>query len=86
MISGDCVYMVRCRDGSLYTGWTNDLAARLAAHNSGRGAKYTRGRAPVTLVYAEAFPERGPALKRERQIKRMSRGEKLELIATKTEP
>ena len=61
----DWVYMLECGDGSLYTGWTNDLARRLAAHQSGRGAKYTRGRAPVRLVYAEQCTDKSAALRRE---------------------
>ena len=52
------VYMLRCKDGSLYTGWTNDLKHRLAMHNSGRGAKYTRGRGPLELVYSEELPDK----------------------------
>ena len=56
----DWVYMLECGDGSLYTGWTNDLARRLAAHQSGRGAKYTRGRAPVRLVYASSVRPKAP--------------------------
>jgi len=75
------VYIVKCSDGTLYTGWTTHLENRVAAHNAGRGAKYTRARRPVRLVYAETQPTRGQALKRERQIKRMSRARKLALIA-----
>ncbi|MDR0915947.1 MAG: GIY-YIG nuclease family protein [Oscillospiraceae bacterium] len=74
------VYILRCRDGTLYTGWTNDLPRRLDTHNAGRGAKYTRGRLPVTLVYSETVADRGAALRREIEIKRMTRGEKLALI------
>ena len=55
------VYMLRCKDGSLYTGWTNDLEHRLAMHNSGRGAKYTRGRGPLELVYSEELPDKKAA-------------------------
>ena len=73
-------YILRCADGSLYTGWTNDLQHRLTAHNSGRGAKYTRSRRPVTLVYYEAFGTREEALRREAALKRLSRREKLALI------
>jgi putative endonuclease len=73
------VYLVRCRDGTLYTGVTNDVAERIAAHNAGRGAKYTRSRLPVTLVYREPTKGRGPALRREHQIKRLSRAAKLML-------
>ncbi len=75
------VYMLRCKDGSLYTGWTNDLAHRLAMHRSGRGAKYTRGRAPLELVYIEELPDRESALRRECAIKAMPRAQKLLLAA-----
>ena len=74
------VYMLRCRDGTLYTGSTNDLERRLAAHNAGKGAKYTRGRRPVTLVYWESCPDRSSALRREYAVKQMSRSQKLELV------
>ena len=74
------VYLLRCADGSLYCGWTTDPDARLAAHNSGRGAKYTRSRLPVTLVYSEAYENRHDALSREWHIKRMSHAEKENLI------
>lgn len=74
------VYLLRCADGTLYTGFTNDLARRLAAHNAGRGAKYTRSRLPVELVYWENFSNKSSALKREYAIKRLSRAEKLSLI------
>lgn len=73
--------MLRCGDGSLYTGWTNDLEKRLAAHRSGTGAKYTRGRGPVTLVYSEDFPDKSSAMKREAAIKKLSRPQKEALIA-----
>ena len=75
------VYLLRCGDGSLYTGVTNDLSRRLAAHQAGRGAKYTRSRLPVELVYREAVPDRSAALRREAAIKRMDRRAKLALIA-----
>jgi len=75
----DWVYMLECGDGSLYTGWTNDLARRLAAHQSGRGAKYTRGRAPVRLVYAEQCTDKSAALRREAAVKALPRARKLEL-------
>ncbi|MBE7550456.1 MAG: GIY-YIG nuclease family protein [Anaerolineales bacterium] len=74
------VYMVECADQTLYTGWTTDVARRLKAHNAGRGARYTQQRGPVRLVYLEELPDRRTALKRELQIKRMSRGDKLKLI------
>ncbi len=74
-------YILRCKDGSLYTGWTNDLEKRVAAHNAGAGSKYTRSRRPVALVYYESFPTKSEAMRREAQIKRLTRGEKLRLIA-----
>lgn len=74
------VYLLRCADGTLYTGFTNDLARRLAAHNAGRGAKYTRGRRPVELVYWESFSNKSSALRREYAIKQLSRRQKLTLI------
>lgn len=77
------VYMVECRDGTLYTGITDDIPKRMAAHNSGRGAKYTRGRAPVTLVYQESAQSHSQALRREYQIKRLSREEKKSLCNSK---
>ena len=75
------VYILRCVDATLNTGITNDLERRLAAHNSGRGAKYTCGRFPVELVYREAAEDKPAALRREWEIKRLSRAEKLALIA-----
>lgn len=72
-------YLLQCADQTLYCGITNDLDKRLAAHNAGEGAKYTRGRAPVKLVYQEFCDDKSAALKRERQIKNMKRGEKLAL-------
>ena len=74
------VYLLRCGDGTLYTGCTDDVERRLAAHQSGRGAKYTRSRLPVTLVYQEPCQDRSAALRREWSIKQMSRIQKLELI------
>lgn len=65
-----CVYMLRCGDGSLYTGWTNDFAQRLAAHSSGKGGKYTRSRLPVEPVYLEYVEDKSAALKREAAIKK----------------
>lgn len=76
------VYMLRCKDGSLYTGWTNDLEHRLAMHNSGRGAKYTRGRGPLELVYSEEVPDKEAALRRECAIKKLRREQKLALLQT----
>jgi len=73
-------YMVRCGDGSLYTGWTYDLEKRVAAHNSGKGAKYTKSRLPVELVYHERFTTKEEAMSREYAIKRLTRSEKMKLI------
>ncbi len=73
------VYILRCRDGSLYTGITNDFARRLAAHNAGLGAKYTRGRTPAQPVYREHCGDKSTALRRELEIKRLTREKKLEL-------
>ena len=75
------VYILNCADGSLYTGVTNDLEKRLAAHNSGKGAKYTRSRLPVAIAYREACGDRSAALRREFAIRRMTREGKLRLIA-----
>ena len=72
--------MVRCRDGSLYTGATNNLERRVATHNKGRGASYTRARLPVTLVWSEPAADRSAALRREAALKRLSRTEKLRLV------
>ena len=74
------VYLVRCGDGTLYCGVAKDVAARVAVHNSGKGAKYTRARLPVRLVHEEPGFTRGGALSREWAIKRLSRAEKLALI------
>lgn len=74
------VYIVKCADNTFYTGWTTDIAARLEAHNSGRGAKYTNARKPVRLVYQEEFEEKSAALKRELEIKRLSRRQKEKLV------
>ena len=73
-------YMVRCSDGTLYTGYARDPRARETVHNSGRGARYTSGRRPVRLVYAEAYESRSDALKREHQLKRLTRARKEALI------
>lgn len=75
------VYVLRCGDGSLYTGATNDVAKRLEAHRRGRGGAYTRSRLPVEIVYREEAGTRGEALRREAEIKRLSRAQKLALIA-----
>ncbi len=74
------VYLLRCADGTLYCGWTTDLEARVAAHDRGAGAKYTRSRRPVVLVYHEEYADKHEALSREWHIKRMSREEKLKLM------
>lgn len=73
-------YIVECSDGSLYTGWTNDLEKRILAHNSGKGAKYTKTRLPVRLVYYEEFLTKEEAMSREYRIKHLTRQEKLKLI------
>lgn len=73
--------MVQCADGTLYTGWTNCLSKRIAAHNGGKdGAKYTRAKRPVTLVYYEGFETKEEAMRREYQIKQLSREKKLKLM------
>ncbi len=77
------VYILRCADNTLYTGWTTDLTRRVAAHNAGRGAKYTRSRLPVALVYSEEQPTQSEAMRRERALKRLSRAEKLALCRLK---
>lgn len=84
MERGAYVYLLRCADGTLYAGWTNDPDARLAAHNAGQGAKYTRGRLPVVRVYLERCASRNEALRREAAIKRLPRAQKLALIAAHT--
>ena len=73
-------YIVECADGTLYSGWTNDLEKRVAAHNAGQGAKYTRSRRPVTLRYYEEFEDKSEALRRECALKKMSRAKKQALI------
>ncbi len=73
-------YILACADGTLYTGWTTDLVRRLAVHNAGKGAKYTRSRRPVVLRYAERFSSREKAMGREREIKALPRRAKLALI------
>ena len=75
------VYILRCADETLYCGITDDVPKRLEAHRSGKGAKYTRGRAPLELVYQEQCPDHSQALKREHAIKQLPRRKKLELIA-----
>lgn len=78
------VYVLSCADGSLYTGITTDCERRLNTHNTGKGAKYTRVRLPVTLVYQEPAADRSTATKREIEIKRLTRRQKLKLIANPT--
>lgn len=82
-VSGWFVYIVECRDGSLYTGIAKDVEARIAQHNGGPGgARYTRGRGPVRLIYREAAATRGDATRREAEIKRLPRAAKLALANT----
>ena len=79
------LYILRCKDGSLYTGITTDVEKRLEAHRSGKGAKYTRGRGPLVLVYREECGDHSDALKREIEVKALTREEKLKLIKTPEE-
>ena len=74
------VYILRCADDTLYTGWSNNLEKRISDHGLGRGAKYTKGRGPLTLVYFESFPTKQEAMSREAVIKRMTKSKKLQLI------
>lgn len=76
------MYILECSDGTLYTGWTNNLQNRLQKHNQGKGAKYTRSRTPLTLKYFEVFSDKTEAQRREYFVKKLSREEKLKLIAT----
>lgn len=76
----DFVYLLRCSDNSLYCGWTTDVEKRVATHNAGRGAKYTKPRLPVHLVHVEEHPSRSAALKREAAIKRLTKARKEQLI------
>jgi putative endonuclease len=78
-------YIVECADGTYYTGWAIDPEKRVAMHNKGRGARYTRTRAPVKLVYVEELPDRKSAMKREIAIKRMNRGMKMRLVLSRTQ-
>lgn len=73
-------YILKCKDGTLYTGWTNNLEKRLKDHNEGKGAKYTKARRPVELVYYEAFETKEEAMSREYAIKQMKRSEKEALV------
>lgn len=77
------VYIVKCADGTLYTGWTNDLEKRVSAHNSGAASKYTRARTPVALVYSEKFDTRQEAMSRETEIKKFTKARKNDLINSK---
>lgn len=79
------VYMLRCSDNSLYTGYTNDITQRERTHNAGKGAKYTRSRLPVTLVYQECYAEKSDALKREYAIKQMTKAQKEALAANRSD-
>ncbi|WP_315077956.1 GIY-YIG nuclease family protein [uncultured Clostridium sp.] len=74
------VYILECSDNTLYTGWTNDLDKRIKMHSSGKGAKYTRGRTPVKLLYYEVFEDKKEAMRREYRIKRLTRLQKEKLI------
>jgi len=76
-------YILRCSDGTLYCGWTNDLESRVKTHNAGLGSKYTRSRLPVELVYFEEFESKEEAMSREWHLKRLSRTQKLKLIEKK---
>ncbi len=80
-MDGNFTYIVECSDHTLYTGWTKDLEKRIQAHNDGKGAKYTKTRRPVRLVYFETFSTKEEAMSREYRIKRLSRKEKEQLIA-----
>ena len=84
VITLNYVYILKCKDESLYTGWTNDLEKRIKAHNNGCGAKYTRGRGPVKLVYFESFENKREAQSREYYIKKLTRNQKLQLISSKS--
>lgn len=75
-------YILKCADGTLYTGWTNDIEKRLAAHNAGKGAKYTRTRRPVELVYCEKYETKEEAMSRECAIKKLTRVQKEVLIVS----
>jgi len=75
------VYLLRCADGSLYTGWTNDLPKRLAAHTAGTASRYTRSRLPVELALALPQPDRSAAMREEARIKRLRRGQKVALVS-----
>ncbi|SDM34653.1 putative endonuclease [Haloarchaeobius iranensis] len=80
VVSDHHVYVLRCADGTLYTGYTTDVERRVAEHDAGEGAKYTRGRTPVELVHVESYDDRGTAMSREYEIKQLSRREKERLV------
>ena len=75
-------YILKCADGTLYSGWTSDPKRRLISHNAGKGSKYTRSRRPVEMVYLESFDNQSEAMRREAALKRLTREQKLELIAS----
>lgn len=75
-------YIVKCSDNTLYTGWTNNLEKRIKTHNAGKGAKYTKSRLPVTLVYYETFQTKEEAMRREWEIKHLTRNKKLQLLTS----
>ena len=78
-LAGHWVYVLRCSDGTLYTGYTTDLSRRMTQHNMGKAAKYTKGRGPVEIVFSDRYKSKGGALKEELRIKKMSREAKLAL-------
>lgn len=82
-MSANYTYILKCNDDTLYTGWTNNLDRRIRAHNQGKGAKYTKTRRPVVLIYYEEFQTKQEAMSREYKIKHMTRQEKLNLIRNK---
>lgn len=84
-IQKNYTYILKCSDGTLYTGWTNDLTKRLKAHNDGRGARYTKTRHPVALAYYESFSSKEEAMRREYEIKHLTRKEKEKLIENQKE-
>ena len=79
------IYILKCGDDTLYTGYTNHLEQRITQHNEGKGAKYTRGRLPVALVYFEEYQTKSEAMKREYEIKQLSREEKIKLICDQSQ-
>lgn len=83
MVANHYVYILKCKDDTLYTGYTIDIERRMKLHEAGKGAKYTRGRGPFTLLYQETFTTKSAAMRREYEIKQLSRREKLSLIKEK---